>query len=87
MAAWGLRATRRSYNGTLPSGHTVEEAHIEAAYKGNYHLMATIDGKEYKYVVRKGTKEHEEISTTGLSEMTEERLKDLVVRYIRTKLP
>ena len=49
--------------------------------------MATIDGKEYKYVVRKGTKEHEEISTTGLSEMTEERLKDLVVRYIRTKLP
>ena len=87
LAAWGLRATRRSYNGTLPSGHTVEEAHIEAAYKGNYHLMATIDGKEYKYVVRKGTKEHEEISTTGLSEMTEERLKDLVVRYIRTKLP
>lgn len=87
LAAWGLGATRRSYNGTLPSGHTVEEAHIEPAYKGNYHLMATIDGKEYKYVVRKGTKEHEEISTTGLSEMTEERLKDLVVRYIRTKLP
>ena len=86
LAAWGLGAARRSYNGTLPSGHTVEEAHIEPAYKGNYHLMATIDGKEYKYVFRKGTKEHEEISTTGLSEMTEERLKDLVDRYLGTKL-
>ena len=86
LAAWGLGAERRSYNGTLPSGHTVEEAHIEPAYKGNYHLMATIDGKEYKYVIRKGTKEHEEISSTGLSEMTEERLKDLVERYLGTKL-
>lgn len=86
LAAWGLGAARRSYNGTLPSGHTVEEVHIEPAYKGNYHLMATIDGKEYKYVIRKGTKEHEEISTTGLFEMTEERLKDLVERYLGTKL-
>ncbi len=25
------------------------------------HLLATIDGREYKYIIRKGTPEHEEI--------------------------
>ena len=47
--------------------------------------MATIDGKDYKYVIRKGTKEHEEISATGLSEVTEKRIKELVERYLSKK--
>ena len=34
--------------------------------KGNYHLLATIDGKERKFVIRKKTAQHDEISRIGL---------------------
>lgn len=55
-------------------------------YKGNYHLLATINGKALKYVIRKGTPEHEEITMTGLSNLTEERIKELVERLLLPKI-
>lgn len=32
--------------GKLLNGHTVSNIRIEQAYKGNFHLFVTIDGKE-----------------------------------------
>ena len=52
-------------------------------YKGNYHLLAIIDGKERKFVIRKNTAEHEEISRVGLSNLSVEYLKELVSRYMQ----
>lgn len=67
-------------------GHTVECFHIEQQYKGNYLLLATIDGRKMKYIIRKGTQEHDDISKTGLASMTEEKKKELVSHYILTKI-
>lgn len=68
------------------ASHTIENARIEMQYKGNYHLLATINGKALKYVIRKGTPEHEEITMTGLSNLTEERIKELVERLLLLKI-
>lgn len=63
-------------------GRKVENARIEQQYKGNYHLLATIDGKERKYVIRKKTVEHEEISRMGMAILPDEYLRELVSKYL-----
>lgn len=68
------------------ASHTIENARIEMQYKGNYHLLATIDGNAVKYVIRKGTPEHEEITKTGISKLTEEQIKELVERLLLPKI-
>ena len=55
-------------------------------FKGNYHLLATIDGKALKYIIRKGTPEHDEITETGPSKLTEERIKELVEQLLLPKI-
>ena len=79
---WGLLSEKQKTIFTLQSGHSFENVHIETTYKGNYHLLATIDGKALKYIIRKGTPEHKEITETGLSKLTEERIKELVEQYL-----
>ncbi|MBQ7422240.1 MAG: hypothetical protein IJV27_08880 [Prevotella sp.] len=37
----------------LINGHSVANIRVEQTYKGNFHLLATIDGKERKFVVGK----------------------------------
>lgn len=63
-------------------GRKVENARIEQQYKGNYHLLATIDGKERKYVIRKKMVEHEEISRMGMAILPDEYLRELVSKYL-----
>ena len=64
------------------NGRKVENARIEQQYKGNYLLLATIDGKERKYVIRKKTAEHDDISRIGMSNISDEYLKELVSKYL-----
>ena len=85
LSAWGFAARRNTFSFTTQSGSKIEDAHIEAAYKGNYHLHATIDGKAYKYILRIGTPEHGQITETGLSNLSEEMMKELVSRYLLPK--
>ena len=86
LSSWGFAASQKTFSFTTPSGHTIEDAHIEAAYKGNYHLHATIDGKAYKYILRMGTQDHNELTETGLSNLTEEMMKELIDRYLIPKI-
>ena len=58
-------------------GHTVTDFHIELQYKGNYLLVATINGRNMKYIIRKGTQEHDAIAMTGLASMTKRKKKEL----------
>ena len=82
LESWGL-ANAKSANSYLDAdGRQIENARLEQQYKGNYHLLATIDGKERKYVIRKKTVEHEEISRTGISNLPDGYLKQLVSRYL-----
>ena len=86
LSAWGFATNPKSFSFLTPSGHNIEGAHIEAAYKGNFHLHATIDGKAYKYILRMGTQDHNEITETGLSNLTEDMMKELVSRYLLPKI-
>jgi serine/threonine-protein kinase HipA len=85
LSAWGFAANQKVFSFTAQSGHEIKDAHIEAAYKGNYHLHATIDGKAYKYILRMGTQEHNDITETGLSNLSEELMKELVCRFLLPK--
>ena len=59
---------------------------MEQQFKGNDLLLATIDGKELKYIIRKGTPEHEELTRMGLANITEEIKKELVERFLLPKI-
>ena len=86
LSAWGAAARRMPLSFTTLNGHIIDDAHIEQAYKGNFHLIATIDGKPYKYIIRIGTKEHEFLIQTGLNQVTDEQIKDLVEKFLLPKV-
>lgn len=84
LSAWGYVPKEQSFAFSI-DGHEVTAIHIEAAYKGNYHLLATIDGHQLKYILRTGTDEHEAITNKGLSNLTENELKPLIKKYLLPK--
>ena len=85
LAAWGYVQRQQAFTFHI-DGHEVSNAHIEAAYKGNYHLLATIDGRERKYVMREGKDDYDAITAKGLSNLTEEDMKSLVEKYLMAKI-
>lgn len=79
---WGITQHKVGISYVDADGRKVENARIEQQYKGNYHLLATIDGKERKYVIRKKTVEHEEISRMGMAILPDEYLRELVSKFL-----
>ena len=79
---WGIANAKASSSYFDTEGRKIENARLEQQYKGNYHLLATIDGKERKYVIRKKTAEHDEISRTGIFNLPEGYLKELVSKFL-----
>lgn len=67
------------------NGHTISDINIEQQYKGNYCLHAKVDGDNRKYIIRKGTPEHDELNKIGLANLTEESKLELIVRFFITK--
>ena len=86
LDAWGLEKADVAVGYVDVSGHSIENARVEMQFKGNYHLLATIDGKALKYIIRKGTPEHDEVTETGPSKLTEERIKELVGQFLLPKI-
>ena len=82
FGSWGLANAKATSSYVDADGRKIENARIEQQYKGNYHLLATIDGKERKYVIRKKTAEHDMISSTGISNLPDGCLKELVSKYL-----
>ena len=81
LEAWGLVSTK-PFESYTEDGHLIEDIKIEQQYKGNYHLLALIDRKERKYVIRKKTAEHDEISRIGINNLSTEYLRKLVAKLI-----
>lgn len=79
---WGLKESDHPKSALTINGHSVANFHIEQQFKGNYLLTATIDGKPQKYIIRKGTADHDALTRTGLTYLTEEAIKDLVTRFL-----
>ena len=66
----------------LLDGKSCTEVRIEQAYKGNFHLYASIDGRDCKFIIGKNKPEYATIQETGLSNLPETMLRDLVAKYL-----
>ena len=85
LAAWGYAKKEQTFSFNT-EGHTVTNARIEAACKGNHHLLANIDGHECRYILRAGKDEHESITNKGLSNLLPEDIQALVAKYLLPKV-
>ena len=65
------------------NGHTVSNIRVEQVYKGNFHLLATIDSKERKYVIGKNKEAFSLIEKTGIANLTAEQLRSMVDTYFK----
>ena len=81
LEAWELTAPIPSRN-YKDGSHSIQNIRIEQQYKGNYHLLATIDGAERKFVIRKNTAEHKEISQTGITNLSDNYLQELISKFM-----
>ncbi|MCF0178435.1 MAG: HipA domain-containing protein, partial [Bacteroidales bacterium] len=79
LSEWGFGEAITSVCFTLENGITVENAHLEQAYKGNIHLLATIGGEERKFVIRRKTALHNQLTAIGLSNVSKEQLQQLTL--------
>ena len=61
--------------------HLVSNIRIEQAYKGNFHLLAEIDGKERKFVIGKNKEEFALIEKTGVAHLSADQLRAMVEKY------
>ena len=82
LESWGLANAKATNSYLDTDGRKIENACLEQQYKGNYHLLGTIDGKERKYVIRKKTAEHDEISRTGISNLPDGYIIKLVSKFL-----
>lgn len=64
-------------------GHIIKNVRIEQAYKGNFHLLAKIDGHEHKFVISKNKEEFSLIESIGIANLSLNQLKDMVEKYFR----
>lgn len=78
LKAWGEWKDETSALELIVSGHSIKNIRIEQAYKGNYHLLAEIDGRERKYVIGKNKPEFSLIDATGISNLTKDQLAVIV---------
>lgn len=63
-------------------GREISQAHVEQAYKGNLHLLAVVDGVPRKYIMRTKSECYDDITTKGLSNLSESDLRRLVDLYL-----
>jgi len=85
LKAWGEWQEKSNTKAWTINGHSVSDIRIEQAYKGNFHLLATIDGKEHKYIIGKNKEEFQMIEKTGIAHLTAEQLKKMVERCFKLK--
>ena len=63
-------------------GILYENVRVEQTYKGNFHLLCEIQGKERKFVISKNKAAYAEIEETGTSNLSIEQLHTLVETYL-----
>ena len=80
LKAWGEWHEETATTEIVINGHTVSNIRVEQTYKGNYHLLATIDGEERKFVIGKNKEEFSLIEMTGVANFAEDQLRVMVER-------
>lgn len=78
---WGESEEVAHTSEAMINGHVVKNIRMEQAYKGNFHLLADIDGRERKFVIGKNKEEFSLIESVGTTNLSPEQLKDMVGKY------
>ena len=86
LKSWGEYEDESQTSNLTVDGHDVTIFHLEQQFKGNYLMLATIDGKELKYIIRKGMPEYDLLTKTGQANITDEIKKVLVERFLLPKI-
>ena len=79
---WGEKPTTKA---TTINGHAISNIRVEQAYKGNFHLLANIDGRERKFVIGKNRDAYSLIEKTGIANLTDDQLKAMAETCFRLK--
>ena len=78
LASWGEEAETDNFPSVITiDGKVISNIRIEQTYKGNYHLFATIDGAERKFVITKKREEYSIIQGTGIINLSAEQYKEI----------
>lgn len=83
LKAWG-ELPEPDCTDTTIKGHKLSNIRIEQAYKGNFHLIADIDGEEHKFVISKNKDDFKPIKETGIANLSPEHLQALAEKYFFT---
>lgn len=87
LRSWGfVQGAAISSHTFAIEDHIVSDMRLEEAYRGNYHLQAKVDGKTYRYIIRKGTEEYNSMSSIGLANIDQDGMRNLVRAYILPKV-
>ena len=82
LKSWELLGGTGEKDSFTVGGHTVEAPRLEQAYKGNYHLVATIDGRERKFVISANKAEYAVIEKAGMNNITSAQLLAMIEKYL-----
>ena len=78
---WGFTDHKKASLSFDIYGQHYTNVRIEQTYKGNYHLLANINGKERKFVIGKNKPEYSMIQSTGIANLSQEQLMELCNTY------
>ena len=82
LKAWGEWEYETADVAIDINGHTISNMHVEQTYKGNFHLLAEIDGQSRKFVIGKNKEEYAIIESVGPANLTIEQLKEVAEKYL-----
>lgn len=85
LARWGFHDSSAADVNHEIDGRLFEKIHIRQSYKGNYHLIATVDGKERKFVIGRNKQEYFIIEKIGMSNIRAEQLKTMIEKFTSKK--
>ena len=81
LKSWGESEDAPRTSEMIINGHVVKNIRMEQAYKGNFHLLAEIDGRERKFVIGKNKEEFSLIKSMGIAKLSSDLLKGMVEKY------
>lgn len=80
LVDWGLSEQRKDISFSI-DGTLFENVRVEQTYKGNYHLLCEVNGKERKFVITNKKDEYALIDRVGVDNLTKEHLVLLTKKF------
>jgi len=82
LKIWGELEDGVSPTAVIINSRMVSNVRLELSYKGNYHLYATIDGCERKFVIGSNKPEYSMMEQTGITNISHAQMLAMVEKYM-----